>query len=95
MGDRELGLWIGNHETDNLMAFATYSYSDLTGNGNSNYWKGIAYENDLTEWHYVYFGYSRKLREAYAYVEFHHRAAELTFSNVNHFLSATHYLFVG
>lgn len=47
LGDRDLGLWIGNQQTSNIMAFATYTYTDLAGNGNPNYWQAIPYEEDI------------------------------------------------
>lgn len=33
LGDRDLAFWVGNQ---GVVAFATYSYSDLNGNGNPN-----------------------------------------------------------
>jgi hypothetical protein len=38
LGDRDLGLWIGNEKTNNIMAFATYTYTDIAGNGYPNHW---------------------------------------------------------
>jgi len=38
LGDRDLALFIGNEKKDSMMAFTTYTYTDLHGNGNPTYW---------------------------------------------------------
>lgn len=85
LGDRDLAVFVGDSQVDNILAFTTYTYTDLNGRGNPNYWQAVPYENDLTSWHYIYFGYSRKQRAAYVYVEFQSRKAEQHFTDVNHF----------
>jgi len=50
------------------LAFVTYNYQNLNGQGNANLFKNVQYKAELTEWHYIYFAYSRKDRRAYGYV---------------------------
>lgn len=95
LGDRALALFVGNEMTNNIYAFTTYSYTDSNGNGNPNYWEAVPYESDLESWHFVYFGYSRHLRRAYAYVRFNGRAGEVNFVDANHFISPNYYVYVG
>lgn len=64
LGDRDLAAWVGNGN----LTFATYSYSDLHGNGNPNTHHDIAYDEFINHWHWVYFGYSREERKAYVRV---------------------------
>ncbi len=86
MGDRDLAVWVGNQE-GGIYAFATYTYTDLNGNGNPNLFQLVKYKDDIKEWHFIYFAYSRKKRSAYASISFKNRKEELTFPNVNHYLA--------
>jgi hypothetical protein len=54
----------------------------------------VKYQNDLTEWHFLYFGYSRKLRNAVGYVKFASRKETMTFTSINHYLSRQFLVYV-
>ncbi|CAD8207149.1 unnamed protein product [Paramecium pentaurelia] len=95
LGDRDLALFVGSEKKDSVLAFTTYTYSDLYGNGNPTYWQAIPYEKDLVHWHYIYFGYNRHISKAYGYVEFFTRKGEVHFENVKHFDAPHKYLYVG
>ncbi|KAM3129163.1 hypothetical protein pb186bvf_018718 [Paramecium bursaria] len=95
LGDRDLALFYGDSTKDNILAFTTYNYTDQFGGGNPTLWQGIPQENDITAWHYIYFGYSRHINKAYAYAEFLDRAGEVHFPNTHHYDSPVRYLFVG
>jgi hypothetical protein len=72
LGDRDLAVWVGSGD-GGVYSFATYSYTNLNGQGNPNIYQSVKYQNDLTEWHFVYFGYTRKDRKAAGYVKFTNR----------------------
>ncbi|CAD8162253.1 unnamed protein product [Paramecium octaurelia] len=95
LGDRDLALFVGNEKKDSVLAFTTYTYEDLYGNGNPTYWQAVPYEKDLIHWHYIYFGFNRHISKAYGYVEFLTRKGEVHFENVKHFVSPHKYLYVG
>lgn len=90
LGDRDLAAFVGRDQ----LHFATYSYTNLNGEGNANVLQSMPHRDQLTQWHYVYFGYSRSLRRAFAFVEFHSGRAEADFTAVNHFLSQRQFLYV-
>lgn len=69
MGDRDLAVFVGDTE-GGVLAFVTYSYGNLNGNGNANLFKTVKYGDGLAKWHFIYFGYTRKLRRAAGYVQF-------------------------
>ncbi|CAD8193962.1 unnamed protein product [Paramecium pentaurelia] len=95
LGDRDLALFVGNEKKDSVLAFTTYTYEDLYGNGNPTYWQAVPYEKDLVHWHFIYFGFNRHISKAYGYVEFLTRKGEVHFENVKHFISPHKYLYVG
>lgn len=64
MGDRTLNMFVGTAE-GGILHFPTYSYTNMANGGNANLYQNIQYKNTLVKWHYVYFGYSRNLREAF------------------------------
>lgn len=65
LGDRGLALWPSN---SGVYAFATYTYTNLNGAGNPNVYQTVSYGKEMTAWHFIYFGYSRELKKAVAYV---------------------------
>ena len=69
------------------MRFATYSYFNLDGVGNPNIHKDVKNCYQPGEWHYIYTGYSRPLRRAFAYVLCRNEKNDLDFPQSNHFLS--------
>lgn len=49
--------------------FATYTYTNMFGAGNANLNQAMtAHANINRGWHFVYFGYSKPLNRAYAFV---------------------------
>jgi hypothetical protein len=40
----------------------------LVGGGNPNVYKNIKYGEDISKWHFIYFGYTRKDKRAFGYV---------------------------
>jgi hypothetical protein len=90
LGDRDLALWVG----DGIYAFATYTYNDMNGRGNPNVYKSVKYGEQLPEWHFVYFAYTRKQRKAYGYVAFKGRKEVVQFDGINHYLAKQYRVFV-
>lgn len=64
-GDRVLSAFV---EADSL-SFATYTFG-YTGGDDWNVKKSIPYEDDLTSWFFIYFGYNRVSRKAKVFVKF-------------------------
>lgn len=56
--------------------------------------QNIAYKNDLARWHYIYFGYSRDQRLAFAQVQFKSRTESQSFKDHNHFVPNKFSLYV-
>ena len=50
-------MFIGTAE-GGVLNFATYSYDNMYGGGNTYVYQNIKYEADLARWHFIYFGYS-------------------------------------
>lgn len=86
LGDRTLCLWVGSG-SGGIYAFATYTYTNMNGGGNPNTYKTVPYKEDLKQWHYVYFAYSRKMRKAIGFARFGERTEKIDISNTNHYLS--------
>lgn len=57
LGDRTLSGWVGTAE-GGILHFPTYTYTDLNGNGNPNYFKNIKDNDRHFGWHFIHFGYS-------------------------------------
>ncbi|CAK94783.1 unnamed protein product (macronuclear) [Paramecium tetraurelia] len=96
LGDRGLSFFVGDE--DNLqghVAFCTYSYKTANGKSKVNDCKMVKYGNKLTEWFYVYFGYSRHLNKAYGYMEFTHEMAQIEFKDVRHYFASKIYFYLG
>jgi len=92
LGDRTLAAWIGS---EGEYTFATYHYSDLIGNGNANSVKTVEHEGTHTVWNFIYFGYSRKSREAFAFIKFMHKEHTIKWETHNHFLTKKFYVLIG
>ncbi|CAD8132484.1 unnamed protein product [Paramecium pentaurelia] len=96
LGDRGLSFFVGDE--DNLqghVAFCTYSFKTANGKQKVNDCKMVKYGNKLTEWFYVYFGYSRHLNKAYGYMEFTHEMAQMEFKDVRHYYASKIYFYLG
>ena len=74
--------------------FATYHYDNINGKGNPNVVRENKYEGDLWRWHFVYFGYSRIKREAYAHIEYASRTVSHKLIRLNHFMVNDLYFWV-
>ncbi|CAD8140693.1 unnamed protein product [Paramecium octaurelia] len=94
LGDRTLTCWIGTAE-GGILHMPTYTYTNMNGGGNNNFWKNIQHKGKINEWFYIYYGYSKIARKAYAFVKWTDGEDSLTFDDVNHYLAQTLYLFVG
>lgn len=73
----------------------TYTYTNMVGGGNTNFWKNIQHKGRHTEWFYVYYGYSKVARRAYAFVKWTDGEDSLNWDDINHYLAFNLYLFVG
>jgi len=71
-GDRTLMLSIG----EGVINLSTYSYAFSGSADLNNIQHGIAYEDDLESWFWVYFGYNLDLKRAYAFIRFYDRVEE-------------------
>jgi hypothetical protein len=94
MGDRDLTFFIGT-AAGGIIHFTTYTYVNIHAGGNVNVVQNVPYESDLTRWHYIYYGYSKPEKEAYAFIEFHDRTVKVPFKNINHYLPNHIYMWVG
>ena len=56
LGDRTLALFL--HPNLNYYP-ATYHYANLNMGGEPNRWTSVAHNGAYSDWHFVYFGYSR------------------------------------
>lgn len=86
LGDRTLAAWVGT-EPEGQISLSTYSYTNLKGEGNANVHQTVPHKNLINSWHHVYFAYSRKERKAVGLIQFATGKAEVSFKNINHFLS--------
>ena len=85
LGDRDLAAWIGTGNGGGI-TLATYSYSNLQGEGNPNIHNMVPHKNQVADWFFVYFGYSIKQKKAHGIIHFKGGKEERTFENTNHFL---------
>jgi hypothetical protein len=93
LGDRTLSAWVGT-PFGGCLHFPTYTYTNLNGAGNANYYQNIAHKNRHNEWHFIYFAYSRKLRKSKVFVQFKGSKANLNY-NTNHYVPEKFYLWLG
>lgn len=70
LGDRDLAVFVKPSTDNGVLTFSTYSYTDLAGNGQADISQNTPYRNQLTEWHFIYFGYTFDERRAFGFVEF-------------------------
>lgn len=97
LGDRTLNCW---YSADyRKYYFMTYSYTDNKGAGNPNIYLPATdvsnnYYNNVPSWAFLYYGYSRVERKAYAYVKFNDFEVSYTFPNINHYLSNKYWIYV-
>lgn len=94
MGDRTFGLWLGQID-GGVLHFPTYTYTDMNGKGNPNYYKNIKHNNRHFEWFYIYFGYSKTLSKSYALVSWTDGVEDLIYEIVNHYYTPEFFLFIG
>jgi hypothetical protein len=82
MGDRTLTIFA--HKTLFYHA-TTYGYTNMNGAGNANVLQNYQHQNQITGWHFIYFGYSKAERRAFAYFQFKGGAATLNFPDLSHY----------
>jgi hypothetical protein len=75
LGDRGLTTFVG----DKIYALATYTYTNMNGAGNPNVYKTINYGTELTKWHFIYFGYTKKDSRAFGFIQFESRKETVDF----------------
>lgn len=77
------------------LSYLTYSYSDSLGGGDDKVSQTMEGKSFAKEWFHIYFAYNRVHRQADVIVEHAAGKGQLTFSNVNHYITNTLYLFYG
>lgn len=87
-------MWFGRQE-NGILHFPTYTYTNLNGAGNSNFYKNLSVKNRHTKWFFVYFGYSKFDKKAFAYVQWHDSREGLQYTNVNHYYAEKFFVFIG
>ncbi|CAD8158723.1 unnamed protein product [Paramecium pentaurelia] len=93
LGDRDLALYLGNELVGNRYQVTTYTYS---GSGNPNLWDSVEYGSTLGQWHYIYFGYSRRTRYAnYAIYLSESEMPSNQIHDVRHYLVPQRRLYIG
>jgi hypothetical protein len=70
LGDRTLGLWVND---DGNFYFSTYTYEFNVGQDNMDRYTKIDYEDSLTDWVWIYYGYDPEVDQAIAYCRFRDR----------------------
>jgi hypothetical protein len=68
-----------------ILHMPTYSYTNMVGAGNTNYWKNIAHKDRHTKWFFVYYGYSKAKAQAYAYVKWTEGEDSNSYDKANHY----------
>jgi hypothetical protein len=92
-GDRILACWVSKNPQ--VYYFSTYTYTDLNGNGNPDIHQGAPYTYYLPLWHFIYFGYSRQDRRAFAFIQFRDSQQTLNWASTDHYLTPKFSIFVG
>lgn len=93
LGDRTLSMWVG--KADKVIHLPTYSYTNMEGEGNANLFKNIPHKDRHTKWFFVYFGYSKPAKTAYAYIKWSDSEDSQTYEGVKHFTVPRFFVFVG
>ena len=88
-----MSVFVGDTE-GGVLAFDTYTYTNLNGAGNPNLFKTVKYGDGLTKWHFIYFGYTRKQKRAAGFVQFEGKREEVDFPSTNHFLNRNYFVYI-
>lgn len=72
-----------------IMLFSTYHKNNCIGGGDVDKNNKAKVGNDISRWHYVYFGYSLVEQAAYYRVEIKGRVEEYTFKDLKHYYPNT------
>jgi hypothetical protein len=64
------------------------------GAGNPNVYKTVKYGSEISKWHFIYFGYSRKEKRATGFVQFEGRKEKFDIPQTNHYLAKDFYFYV-
>lgn len=75
--------------------FSTYNFKFGYGHDNVDSYKGIEYGDDLADWYWIYFGYSRARRSAVAYMRFRDREVIEYFEDTQHIIPKYFGLYTG
>ena len=67
----------------------------MNGGGNVNYYKNMNHKGRHVRWFFVYYGYSKFLDKAYAYVNWYDKGEYLSFLNVKHYYSPKFWFSLG
>ena len=59
----------------------------MNAGGDANVVQNLQHDGIIQSWHYIYFGYSRPLRRAFAFFQFKNGVKTLDYTNINHYLS--------
>lgn len=81
LGDRVLQC----HYQNNFYHFPTYTYTNMVAGGNANSYQNIVHNNQHTEWHFIYFGYSKTQSRAYVNLVLKSGALQLDYPKHNHY----------
>lgn len=87
-----MGTWVGKQ-----IAFSSYSYADMQGNGNSNVHQVVDHNELIGSWYFVYFAYSKKEKSAVGVVYFskNKQRSEVLLQDVNHYVSKQLLVWIG
>lgn len=72
-------MWVGN-SGGGILHFPTYSYVNMNGAGNANLVQNIVHKDRHTEWFFVYYGYTKTDRTAYAFVKWRESEDSLNYA---------------
>lgn len=84
LGDRVLNLWV--HPNLNFYP-ATYSYTTMNMEGDANKNSAVSHGGINTQWHHIYYGYSKIQKRAYFQASFKSSSLPLDQPNTNHYWS--------
>lgn len=62
-----------------------------TTGGNPNLVQNIGHNKVITQWHFIYFGYSRDARKAYVYFQLKIGSQKIEYPNCHHYLAEKFY----
>jgi hypothetical protein len=88
LGDRDLSMFANRNQYYHTN---TYTYTNMVGGGNANVFQNYQHNGLITQWHFIYYGYSKADARAFAFFQFRSGTAQLNFPKTNHFWSERFY----